>query len=169
MERILVRKAHACDLNDLRRFEQGVIEAERPFDPTLKPGQILYYDLENMIDNPLVALLVAEVQGRLIASGYARIQPAAKPYLVYEAYAYLGFMYVLPEFRGRGVNAMILQALKNWVAEQGFSEMRLEVYAANEPAIRAYEKYGFARHMIEMRMPVDKSYKEEGKEGMGLL
>jgi GNAT superfamily N-acetyltransferase len=38
-----------------------------------------------------------------IDAGYARIEQA-KPYLKHTAYAYLGFMYVLPAYRGKGIN-----------------------------------------------------------------
>ena len=106
-----------------------------------------------MINDPLVYLVVAEQEGQLIASGYARIREA-KPYLRHESYAYLGFMYVVPECRGKGVNAKIIEALNQWSRSKGLTETRLEVYFRNENAIRAYEKAGFAAHMVEMRMPL---------------
>lgn len=40
-----VRIATLKDLPTLLAFEQGVIEAERPFDPTIKAGNINYYDI----------------------------------------------------------------------------------------------------------------------------
>lgn len=58
---------------------------------------------------------------------------------------------LMPEHRGKGINAMISQALSYWPAGQGMHELRLEVYYLNEPAIKAYEKIGFTRHMMEMR------------------
>jgi len=151
METIIIRKAVPGDLDTLLGFEQGVISAERPFDPTLKPGHTNYYDIEKMIASPDVELLVAEQDGKLIGSGYARIENA-KPYLVHERYAYLGFMYVIPSFRGRGINKMIMKALVKWSASQNIAELRLDVYHANESAIRAYEKVGFSKHMVNMRM-----------------
>ena len=41
----IIRQARHTDLDTLFRFEQGVITAERPFDPTLKKDPIHYYDL----------------------------------------------------------------------------------------------------------------------------
>jgi hypothetical protein len=46
----------------------------------------------------------------IVGSGYARIE-AAKP--IYDNYAYLGFMYT-DQHRGKGVNAIIIEALKEW-------------------------------------------------------
>ncbi|MEO6316250.1 MAG: hypothetical protein ABIU63_14655 [Chitinophagaceae bacterium] len=71
MHEIVVRKATLEDMAVLLRFEQGVINAERPFDDTLKTGHINYYDLEAMIAAPDTALLVAEANQRVIGSGYA--------------------------------------------------------------------------------------------------
>jgi ribosomal protein S18 acetylase RimI-like enzyme len=65
---------------------------------------------------------------------------------------YLGFMYTLPAYRGKGINKMIIDTLKSWSAARGITELRLEVYHHNQPAIKAYEKTGFALHKTEMRM-----------------
>lgn len=151
MEAIQIRKATTHDLKTLRRFEQGVISTERPFDPTLKQDPISYYDLEYMIDAPHIELLVAEVNGELVASGYARIE-TAETFLQHKQHAYLGFMYVVPQHRGKGINKMIIEELKKWSLSQGIAELRLEVYYDNTSAITAYEKVGFTKHMIEMRM-----------------
>jgi GNAT superfamily N-acetyltransferase len=151
MKQITIRKARLDDLEILRRFEQGVIAAERPFDSTLKNGHIHYYDLEKMILASHIEILVAEAGSEIIGSGYARIENA-KPYLQHSQHAYLGFMYVLPDHRGKGVNKKIIEALKQWSISQNVSEMRLDVYYPNLSAIQAYEKAGFTPHMIEMRM-----------------
>jgi GNAT superfamily N-acetyltransferase len=150
MDQISIRKALATDLEDLYTFEQGVIETERPFDSTLKKGKIRYYDLAEMISVDNIEVVVAELNGRIIGSGYARIEQA-KPYLNHETYAYLGFMYVHPAHRGKGINKKIIDALKYWASQHNINELRLEVYYDNLTAIRAYEKIGFKRHMIEMR------------------
>lgn len=147
---MLIRQASLDDLPTLLSFEQGVISAERPFDPTLKDGDIRYYDLEALIAAPHVELLVAELDSELIGCGYARIE-TSEPFLQHSQHAYVGFMYVEPAHRGKGVGGKIIDALKQWSLEQDVIEMRLEVYDDNLAAIRAYEKAGFQRHMLEMR------------------
>jgi GNAT superfamily N-acetyltransferase len=128
-----------------------VIAAERTFDPTIKRGDIQYYDTEKMIDNTDTELVVAELNDVLIGCGYARIENA-KHYLQHPRHAYLGFMYVDHAYRGKGVNKLIIEALKAWSLTRNITEMRLEVYYENASAIKAYEKAGFSKHMIEMRM-----------------
>ncbi|MFV8393829.1 GNAT family N-acetyltransferase [Flavobacterium sp. LB2P6] len=151
MNTITIRKAHHNDLKKLLEFEQGIITAERPFDPTLKAEKINYYDIEKMISAPDIEVLVAEIGSELVGSGYARIE-TAKPYLNHLNYAYLGFMYTDPNHRGKGINAKIIEGLKNWCNLQDVFEIRLDVYNDNASAIKAYEKAGFKKHLINMRM-----------------
>ncbi|MDZ4710600.1 MAG: GNAT family N-acetyltransferase [Saprospiraceae bacterium] len=151
MQDILIREAKADDIPILRLFEQGVIEAERPFDSTLKSSAVQYYDLNKLMHSEDSTLLVALKGNELIGCGYALIK-SAKPYLNHVRYGYMGFMYVKPEFRRLGVNALILTGLKKWCSQQEISEIRLEVYEDNLPAIKAYQKSGFKKHMVEMRM-----------------
>lgn len=151
---MLIRKATNDDLPVLLQFEQGIITTERPFDSTLKPDPVSYYDLKAFIASSEVEVLVAEIDGEIAGSGYARIKKNPDNYYDFEKYAYLGFMYVLPAYRGRGVNQAIIEELKKWVVEQGLAEIRLEVYNDNIGAIKAYEKVGFEKRMIEMRVRV---------------
>ncbi|MEP6596292.1 MAG: GNAT family N-acetyltransferase [Ginsengibacter sp.] len=150
-DQIIIRKASLQDVNMLLRFEQGVINAERPFDSTLKNEHIHYYDIEGMITASHIEIVVAELDSEIIGSGYARIENS-KPYLKHQSHAYLGFMYVYPNHRGKGVNKKIIEALKDWTISQNITEMRLDVYDANLTAIKAYEKAGFTKHMVTMRM-----------------
>lgn len=151
MNQISIRRAHLNDLDKLLAFEQGIIAAERPFDETLKTGVIHYYDIEKMILAPHIEVLVAEIDSEIIGSGYARIEEA-KPYLVHESHAYLGFMFTDPNHRGKGVNSKIIEALKDWCRSKNIFELRLDVYNDNPSAIKAYEKVGFKKHLINMRV-----------------
>ncbi|MEP7233126.1 MAG: GNAT family N-acetyltransferase [Ginsengibacter sp.] len=155
MDTLVVRPVTSKDLETLFLFEQGVIKAEHPFDPTLKPDPINYYDLAAMVDDPNVELVVAELDNEIVGSGYARIENS-KPYLQHAKHAYLGFMYVKPDKRSKGIIQKIIESLKAWISSKNITELRLEVYKDNAPAIRAYEKAGFSQHMIEMRMEIEK-------------
>ena len=151
MDQIIVRKATLKDMDTLLLFEQGVIAAERPFDETLKPDPFHYYNLEELITAPHIHLVVAELDNKIIASGYARKEPA-KHFVKHTHHAFLGFMYTDPGHRGKGINRKIIDALKEWAISQNLAEFRLDVYADNLPAIRAYQKAGFKGDILEMRM-----------------
>lgn len=153
MEEIYIRPATILDLPTLLRFEQGVISAERPFDSEIKPDPVHYYDIEAMILASHIEILVAEIDGKLVGSGYARVEKA-RHFLKNPEHAYLGFMYVDPEYRGLGVNSKIIEGLKSWVISRGIKELRLDVYEGNLPAIKAYEKVGFSKQLINMHMKI---------------
>lgn len=151
MEGLIIRQAILKDLPILKTFEQELIKAERPFDPTIRPDPVSYYDLEEYVKRNDVQVLVAEVHNEIIASGYAFTKPA-RTYLDHKDYAYLGFMYTKPEYRGKGINQRIIEELKKWALEKGLFEVRLTVYHENFPAVKAYEKAGFKSHINEMRL-----------------
>jgi GNAT superfamily N-acetyltransferase len=154
MEKINIRVATLEDHPVLLQFEQGLVAAERPFDPTIREGHIRYYDIPGLITSDHIRLVVAETDEILIGCGYARIEPADRPYLIHAHHAYLGFMYTRPDFRGQGINRMIIAALEAWALEKKMTEMVLEVYYDNKGAIRAYEQAGFSRHLIKMRKSI---------------
>ncbi|NND78814.1 MAG: GNAT family N-acetyltransferase, partial [Maribacter sp.] len=127
------------------------IQAERPFDVTLGADPITYYDLRQLIRSEDASLVVAEIEGKIVGSGYALVKPA-RHYLNHKYYSYLGFMFTLPDYRGMGVNTKIIKKLKEWSYAKGLHEIRLTVYDENHKAIKAYEKVGFKKHIIEMRL-----------------
>ena len=151
MSNLTIKSAQAEDLNTLLRFEQGVVEAERPFEPTFISGKIKYYDLEPMIYDPKTEIAVACLGEDCIGSGYIRIE-SGQSYHQHEHFGYVGFIYVLDKYRGRGYSQQILDYLINWAAARNVYEVRLDVFEQNQAAVRAYEKAGFQRLLIKMRL-----------------
>ena len=149
-----VRPATLDDLPVLKAFEQGIIEAERPYDHLLKPDPISYYDIGEMIEADDAEVMVVEVDGEIAASGYAK-EKASRHYTLPPTHAFLGFMFVKPDYRGQGLNRVLLDALFDWARKRGLTEVRLTVYPGNEPAVRAYEKAGFSPYLMEMRYGLD--------------
>ena len=147
----IVRKATKEDLPILDTFMDALVDAERPMDVTIKDGKVIYYNLEDFISEDNSILYVVELNKELVASGYAKIKPD-RSYLKHEKHAYLGFMFVPEKHRGNGYNKLIIDALLTWSKTKNISEIRLDVYDSNPSAIRAYEKVGFKKHMIKMRM-----------------
>jgi len=119
----------------------------------LKAGEIHYYDIIELIRGKNAEVLVAVVDHEVVGSGYAKILPA-KPYLQHREYAYIGFIYVKPAFRGRGFSQKILRGLMDWAKSRGLTEVRLEVYDGNEIAKASYLKAGFKPNLLEMRMEI---------------
>jgi len=149
----IVRLATKNDLPILDSFMDGLVDAERPMDITIKDGKVVYYDLESFMNSDDAILYVVELNGELVASGYAKIKPD-RVYLKHDRHTYLGFMFVPEKHRGNGYNKLIVDALLKWSKSKNITEIRLDVYDSNPSAIRAYEKAGFKKHMIKMRMDI---------------
>ena len=153
MESITFRPANKSDLPTLLEFEQGIISFERPFNPTIRAKEVTYYDIGAFMDRADAEVIVGTIGNEIITSGYALIKPAA-PQFTYKTYVHLGFMFVRPAYRGKGINQLLINELTNWAKKQGALEVRLQVYSGNTAAIRAYEKVGFKKLMVEMRVKV---------------
>lgn len=150
---MIIRSACESDLPTLLQFEQEIIKVERPFDSTLKNDTIHYYDLQQLLISPTSEIVVAEIDNEVVGSGYGIIREADS-FLEHSHFIYLGFMYVKPTQRGKGINRAILEKLKEWAISKGIHEIRLAVYNENSTAIKAYEKAGFKAHMLDMRIKV---------------
>lgn len=150
---IVCRAATQVDLPVLLDFEQDIIAYERPYNPTLKPDPISYYDLGELIDREDAEVVVAVAGEDIVGSGSVREKRVAA-YFDPPLVAWLGFMYVHPDFRGRGVNGLIMDYLVDWARRRDLFELRLSVYAENDSALRAYEKRGFSPLLLEMRRPL---------------
>lgn len=145
------REAGPSDLPQLLNFEQLVIEAERPFNATIKPEKTFYYDLNHLLSSEDSYLIVVENEEYIVATGYAQIRES-KAAFRHQLHSYLGFMFVSPAYRGGGINQKLIYRLITWSKLKGARDFYLDVYAENEAAIRAYEKVGFAPCMIEMKL-----------------
>lgn len=147
------REANISDIDNLKALEQCVIEAERPFNNSIKTEGAFYYDLVDLITQDRSVVMIGESAGKIVATGYIQIRPS-KPSLDHDEHGYLGFMYVKPEFRGQGINKTLLDSLINWGKAKGISDFYLDVYAENASAISAYEKAGFTPSIIEMKLNI---------------
>jgi len=150
---INLREAKLSDVDKLLEFEQGVIAWERPFDESLKNEEVTYYDFEKLMNDENSQLVVAEHEGELIASGYALIKKS-EHFEKHDYFAYLGFMFVSPNYRRKGINKQVMDSLIEWSKSKGIKEIRLEVFDQNQSAVLAYEKLGFKKTSVKMRFEV---------------
>jgi len=153
LEGLVYREATARDLPALQLLEQKLIDSERPYDAFLKDRDAAYYDIRHLIADPDTFLLVVDSGGEIAGSGYGQIR-VSDCFHQHDSHCYLGFIYVEPEFRGSGVAGRIVGKLKDWSISRNVRHFRLNVYSANEAAIRAYERAGFSKITVKMEVAV---------------
>ncbi|MBN3495853.1 GNAT family N-acetyltransferase [Vibrio neptunius] len=152
---LIIRKAKVDEISRLLELEQCVIDAERPYNSSLKEKSAYYYDIERLISCHNSHLLVAEVDNEIVGTGYAQIRNS-KPSLEHEQHCYLGFMYVSPNYRGQGINFKLVSKLIDWSKRRRIFDFYLDVYADNDSAVKAYEKVGFKGELLEMKLCLTK-------------
>ena len=153
MNAISTRTATLKDLETLLDFEQGVIEAERPLDPFLEKGEICYYNIPELISAEHIHLILAICGEEIVGSGYVRIENS-QHYHKNLKHGYIGFIFVKPSFRKQKISTLILDSLKYWSKNKGLKELRLDVYINNINALKSYERFGFRKSLMNMRMDI---------------
>lgn len=83
---------------------------------------------------------VAERDGRLVGFCFAVVEPPEGG-LIYD-------LYVDPAYRRHGISRQLYAHACAWLQEQGAQWLTLSVYVDNEPAYKAYEKWGFFPYFI---------------------
>lgn len=154
MTNLVIREARLADMPTLLKYEQGVIEYERTLNADIRKEDVKYYNIKSLITGRNSVVFVGEVDGKIIATGYALIKEGLTQF-TYNKYTYLGFMYVLPEYRGKGVNAKIIDAAMDWSKTREVDLLRLEVYSQNSSAIKAYKKLGFETEIQDMKLWIE--------------
>ena len=101
-----------------------------------------------MENNPKALMIGAFVSGRL--AGIASFAPPS-PVDRARHRATLGIC-VLRAYWGRGIGSAMMQALIDAARQTAIEQLELEVAAANERAIRLYERFGFAEYARHPRM-----------------
>ncbi len=114
------------EVSDLPR----VMEIERAsFSTPWTPATFL-----GLLGRPDSHLVAAEIEGRVVA--YAAFWQVLDQ-------AELGDIAVDPEWRQRGLGALVLQHVLDQATQQGVRELYLEVRESNRTAQRLYERHGF--------------------------
>ncbi|MEM3696824.1 MAG: GNAT family N-acetyltransferase [Candidatus Bathyarchaeia archaeon] len=94
-------------------------------------------------------LLVAKANKRLVGFALASI-PKDYPLDVAESVGIINDVYVLPEFRGKGIGKKLVMECLKIMKFHKVTAVRLIVLAQNETAIKLYEKLGFKAYQYGM-------------------
>ncbi len=88
------------------------------------------------------ALIIAEENSKII--GYLLYKlDASYPFKVKEKWSYISDIYILPEYRRKGIGKALINYLEEILRKNGINKIRLLVWGENIPALEFYKKLDF--------------------------
>ena len=155
---VLVRMAEESDLeqvNVLRRQVNDLHVAGKP--EIFKPGfcdELRDY-IYTIFADPMKAVVVAELDGQVC--GFAVLNHIVRPenpFMYVRDYLDIDEFCVDKAVRRRGVATAMIDYIRDYAKEQGFSRLELNMWEFNRDALAFYEAAGFTTYRRYMEMPL---------------
>ncbi len=151
----VIRPATSADLPRLGRLGALLVDEHHSIDtrrflPTRDrtPADYAHF-LVRQIEDPKVVVLVADVRGDVIGYAYGAVE--GHDYMALRGPAgVLHDLVVEPEFRGRGVGRLLLDAALAALEQRGAPRVVLSTAARSHDAQRLFARAGFRSTMVEM-------------------
>ncbi|MBD3253115.1 GNAT family N-acetyltransferase [Candidatus Pacearchaeota archaeon] len=143
---IKIRKAVEDDVKIILEFNQELFDYEyENFDKTLDcqwpPNNKNYF--KNSINKDNSVALVA-VDGKKVVGYLVGCLAESEDYRKISKIAEIDNMFVISEYRNKGVGSFLCEEFFNWVRSKGIRRAKVIVSAKNESAIAFYKKCGFS-------------------------
>jgi ribosomal protein S18 acetylase RimI-like enzyme len=111
--------------------------------------------LENQLNRPTATVIVADIGSELAGFISGAIESAG-PDRLPERHATIGYLWVEPPFRRRGIARALVRAIAEWASSQdGVSHFEMPVLAADEAAARFWASLGFRPFITRLWAPLN--------------
>lgn len=161
---IRIERAHARDLTKVKRLWKAMITDYQQLSDGLwevhEPGEAWarrhQQYLEWINDATGVVFLATDVESEEVV-GYAALHfvLSGATFDLGESFGEIETLAVLPTERGRGVGAALINACRKELDRREIEYCALETLAANEGALRLYQRAGFQPFMVRLVRRVD--------------
>ena len=152
---ISIRQATIQDVALLQKLNQEVFVEDFQYDTDLdmdwamgEPGKNYFTKAVSDANSVCFIAKIDNKAAGYIAVGYKRTPFRKSRYLEVENIG------VSPEFRSKGVGAMLVKKAKNWGKEHGFSRLFVNSYFHNHRAVEFYMRNGFAEVDLGLEMKI---------------
>jgi len=123
-------RLHTSALPDVFRIPEG-------------PARSIDY-IADLLNSEKSAVLVAEVQGRIVGAVSVTIHEApALPVMVPRRFAVISDVVVVRGFRHQGIGRMLMEQAQGWARARGVGQVELNVWEFNRGALAFYSKLGY--------------------------
>lgn len=153
-----IRSAQPSDTETLRELNDQVFQHDAQFDPFLmidwahtELGDTYYTGLA---DGSYGACFVAEEPETGMVVGYVALHEKEFDYR-HGKYLEIENIGVRPEYRSKGIGKMLMQRVREYAKEHGYTRLLVQTRWKNEGARRFYVQCGFEEVGVEMEMSVE--------------
>ncbi|WP_185970922.1 GNAT family N-acetyltransferase [Alkalicoccobacillus porphyridii] len=108
-----------------------------------KQMDLAYQAVTNNTDN----IYVADDSGHIL--GYIELT-IQKDYFTERKQAYISAIAVSVQGEGKGIGKALMKQAELWASNLGLSELILDVFVANERAVKMYEHLGYHKEIVKM-------------------
>ncbi len=150
-----IRQATFQDVALLQKLNQEVFVDNYKYDNDLMMDWALGESGKNYftkaVSSTESACFIAEIDNEAVgylSIGYKRTPFRKSRYLEVENIG------VSPEFRSKGVGAMLIKKAKDWAKEHGYQRLAVSSYFQNTKAIEFYKRNGFSEMDLGLEMEI---------------
>ncbi len=141
-----IRTARVDDIDRVQQLWEEMTELHvelQPWFTLSEQGNKIHRDfLVQDLDDPAFHIVVAEEEGEVVGYCLAQLQQNL-PLFKQESYAHIHDLAVTERYRRKGVGEKLFTAMKQWIGEQGISQIRLQIVASNVLSSSFWPKQGF--------------------------
>ncbi|OGK29896.1 hypothetical protein A3G67_00020 [Candidatus Roizmanbacteria bacterium RIFCSPLOWO2_12_FULL_40_12] len=152
---ISLRRAIIDDLSTLQQLNNEVFIDNEKYDDDLVMGwatsELGKNYFSRILKNERVFCCIAEDGGKAV--GYIACVPKEMSYKK-SKYLEVENMGVIPEYRSKGIGAMLMENAKKWAKENGYQKLFVNSYFKNQKAIDFYKRNGFEEIDISLEVKI---------------
>ena len=109
----------------------------------------------HVIENPTKALFVSDSEGGITGVVLAELRTSEDPIFRPRRCVHVNEIAVTQSHRSREIGRQIMERVHQWARELGISDVELQVWERNEPAIAFYQTIGYQPWPRTMRRVID--------------
>lgn len=136
-----------------------LIQSERIFDSNVKETFVVNNNYTRKYDKGFNVLFIAYADDKPVGYIYGYIKEQ-KGDFVYESVGCIDALYVLEDYRKKGIATALINKFYDWCSERGIKFVTIGVYKDNIDAYNLYSKHGFETNSYYMLKELAIKYKK---------